>query len=235
MSALLSPAVGLLFPILLITNHRLLWTACLRFTPSSCALQPAQGLRACPCALPARDRVWQPSFVCQTRARADCTTSRRWALSVVALFGPPWFPTCTPPLVARSILLRASVSEVSPFLAAVALGPCAGGQSALLDRVTRWFDRLLCVMWSHLLLTMLVLIWHWHTGVVSTGVGSSFHVLRVATVCTLCSLRPPRAARVGVTCALSLCNVVLTGPDLKCFRSCSRKGSRPNSQYVAVF
>ena len=56
----------------------------------------------------------------------------------------------------------------------------------LLDRVTR------------LLLTMPVLLWQWHTGDVSTSAESPCHVLRVA-----------RAARVGVTCALSFLRILI--------------------------
>ena len=69
------------------------------------------------------------------------------------------------------------------------LGPCAGGQPAFLDLITRVYDRPVCVTCGAILsFSMPVLSRHWHTGVVvSASAKSSCHVLRVATV-ALCAL-----------------------------------------------
>ena len=86
-------------------------------------------------------------------------------------------------------------------------GPCAGGQSALLDRVTRLFDRPVCVTCGAILLfSMPVLSRHWHIGVVvsASAEDCTCHVLRVATValCALHSFHVLRVAGSPVHCSV---------------------------------
>ena len=117
---------------------------------------------------------------------------------------PPWFLTCTPPRlrvddpslsalsavasiqaavpptlessVARSTLLRASVSEVSRVL--VFLGPVLVVSQHFSTR-SRVYDRPVCVTCGAILsFSMPVLSRHWHTGVVvSASAKRSCHVL----------------------------------------------------------
>ena len=74
--------------------------------------------------------------------------------------------------------------------AAVTAGPCAGGHSALVDRVTRWFDRPVCV-------TVEPSVVHHTCAALALTHWRRVHERRELL---------PRAARVGVTCAHSRVN-----------------------------
>ena len=200
----LSPAVGPLF-------HPL-WVLSFTFSLSpntdiSCGLlvlvSPPPPLRS------TRKRVTRPSLrsscatpcaatvICQTRAARGALSAPTVRLHVV---GRPLRLLCLvrlgsgcalrqslSRLVARSALLGASVSRSL----SCSSGPCAGRQSALLDCVTRLFDRPVCV-------TVEPSVVHHVCACLGNGTPTSCHVLHVASVCALSCSRVPELHGLGM-------------------------------------